>query len=56
MDTPSPAELAAAATVLTLTEERQQELWAAAGLFECTECGRTFESEIALMFCCAGDD
>lgn len=28
----------------------------AAGLYECTGCGRVFDSEIALVFCCRNDD
>lgn len=50
------AEQAAAATVAALTEIQQGELWAALDLHECPHCGRTYDSEISLMWCCNEDE
>ena len=50
------AEQAAAAVILELDEGQQGELWAAVGLHECPYCGRTYDSEISLMWCCNEDE
>ena len=50
------AEQVAAAVILELGEGQQAELWAAIGLHECPHCGRTYDSEASLMWCCNEDE